>query len=128
MWASWKTDPIRAQWLSVVIVVDTVAGGLCMLAPAGDANPTLLYGSGGLLLGSAVLVANGWSVSGSFPGGLGWGALEATVLLAVDRWTALAGVAAVAVGFLAVLHALIMFEVGTGLDRAREHRMSRRRR
>lgn len=127
VWKSLKTDPIRAQWLIVLIVVDAVSGGICALAPAGDASAGWLYISSGLLLASATLVAEGYSVSGGVAGAFGWGAVLATVLLATDRWTALAGVVVVALCLPATCHALIMFEVGLGLDRAREYRMSRRR-
>lgn len=126
VWASFKTDPIRGQWLTVLVLVDAACGGLCVLAPAGDASQALLYVSGGLLLASACGVAVGFAVSGGIAGAFGWGALVATVLLATEHWTALIGVAVLALAWPAAQHALVMYEVGTGLDWARERRQRRR--
>lgn len=126
VWVSWISDPIRAQWLSVLIGVDGLSGGMCVLAPAGDASRVLLYISGALLLASGVLVACGWSVAGGVAGAFGWGVLVANVPFAIVHWTALWCIVPVVFSWAAVCHALIMYEVGTGLDRARERRQRRR--
>ena len=126
VWISWRTDPIRAHWLTVLIVVDFISGWICFLAPAGNDSEALLYTSGSLLLASATLVAVGFNVIGAGLGGLGWSALVAVVVLAVTHWTALAGVIGVALGLIAFYHALIMWDVGTGLDRMRHRRQTRR--
>lgn len=126
VWVSAKTDPIRAHWLTALVVTDAVAGGICVFAPAGDASPTLLYVSGGLLLAAAFLVAGGWSLSGGVVGSFGWGLVVATVFFAVVHWTVLWLLAPVVVGLVAVCHGLIVYEVGSRLDRERERRQSRR--
>lgn len=126
VWQSAKSDPIRAQWLYALVIVNSLCGGICVGLPAGDASPVLLYISGGLLLVSAVLVAVGWSVAGGVAGAFGWGVLVANVLFAIVHWTALWCIAPVVLGYLALQHALVMYEVGTGLDRARERRQRRR--
>lgn len=126
VWVSAKSDPIRAQWLTALIIVNSVCGGICVGVPAGDASPTLLYIAGVLLLLSAVLVAVDWSVAGGVVGAFGWGVLVANVLFAIVHWTALWCIVPVVFSWAAVCHALIMYEVGTGLDRARERRQRRR--
>jgi hypothetical protein len=127
VWVSWKTDPIRAQWLCVLIGVNTLCAVICALAPAGDATPALLYIAGGLLLLSAALMACGWSIAGGITGGFGWGVVLATVLLATQRWTALVGIVDVVLGGVAVYHLLVMYDVGIGYDRDRERRQRRGR-
>lgn len=121
-----SVDPIRTHWLLALLGVNVLGGAACLLAPAGDTSQALLYTAGGLLLVSALLVASGWYVVGGVVGGFGWGALIAACLYSTAHWTVLACVAAIVVGYLAVQHALIMYDVGKGLDRDRERRQRRR--
>lgn len=121
-----SVDPIRTHWLIALIGANTLSGAACVFVPAGYASQILLYVAGGLILVSAGLVLVGWYVTGALAGAFGWGALVATVLLAVTHWTALVCVFAVVLGYLAYQHALVAYDVGTGLDRDRERRQRRR--
>ena len=125
VWESAKSDPIRAQWLTVLTVMDALAGAICVFVPAGEASPILLYVAGGLLLAAAVLVVVGFSVTGGIAGSFGWGVLVATVLFAIVEWTALWCLAPVVFGWAAACHVLIVYEVGSRLDRDRERRQRR---
>lgn len=124
VWAS--ADPIRRHWLYWVVIVDFTYGGINMFGKAQGPSQLLLatilpiqvwYG---MLVVAAVLIALGWSVRGGVLGTLGWGSLTAAAVLTVVHGTALSyGGFIPLLGWMGV-HVMIMYDVSSGLDDARE--------
>jgi hypothetical protein len=103
VWESWRWDPIRAQWLIVLILIDALYGGDHL---PGDG---LASWCGLALLLTAAMIGWGWNVAGA---GLATVAWSAFMFAGHDSTILLGGIGA--------FHILVIYEVGTGLDADRQ--------
>lgn len=129
IWAS--IDPIRRHWLSWVVAVDFLYGGVNMFGKTQGASQVLL-GSilplsiwYGLLLLAAILITFGWSVRGGMVGTFAWGAYAAAQVVTIVNGTALSYGGAIPLLGWAGVHIMITYDVGSGLDDAREQSQRR---
>lgn len=129
VWTSAKTDPIRAAWLAVLVLVDLLYGGLCMFGKA-EAAPQILLRTilplpfwFGLLVVSAGLIWVGHSVWGALIGASGWIALSMASFVTIVHGTALSYGGPVPSAGIAVFHVLIIIQVIRGQDAARQRKM-----
>lgn len=124
----WRSiDKIRLHWLGLLIGVDALYGLINIFGKAESAPQILLrtilplpvwYG---MLVLAAVLVTFGFSVPGGVVGTLGWSALAAASAFTIVHGTAESyGGPVLLGGFGAGFHILITYDVGSGLDDARE--------
>jgi hypothetical protein len=103
VWESLSVDPIRAHWLILLLAIDVLYGGSNLLGHG------LAFWCGLALIGLAVVIGLGWNITGAAFATIAWSALmfagtDSTILL----------------GGLAGFHILVIYDVGTGLDAARE--------
>jgi hypothetical protein len=129
VWAS--IDPIRKHWLGLLILIDVLYGGINVFTPAQSAPQILLREVlpipvwGGMLVVCAVLVAFGWSVHGGVVGAFGWLAQAIASFATIVQGTALAYNGPILLGGMGAFHALITYDVGSGLDARRERQQRR---
>lgn len=124
-------DPIRKQWLSLVVAEDLAYGVVNMFLQADQPYQLLLRSFMplsiwyGLFVVTAALITFGFSVSGGALGAIGWSALAAASIITILNGTSLSSGAAVSLLGWAWIHLLIFFDVGSGLDAARERSQRR---
>lgn len=123
----WQSiDPIRKHWLTWVVAVDFLYGGINMFGKTESASQLLLASIlpiwmwYAMLPLSAFFIAFGYSVRGGMLGTLGWGALAAAAVLTIVHGTALSYGGAIPLIGWAGVHIMITYEVGSGLDDQRE--------
>lgn len=128
----WRSiDRIRLHWLGLLVAVDALYGLVNIFGKAESAPQILLrtilplpvwYG---LIVGSAVLITFGWSVPGGVVGTLGWSALAAASASTIVHGTAESYGGPFLLGGWAGWHILVTYDVGSGLDDARERSQRR---
>jgi len=128
VWVSLKTDPIRAHWLAVVVIEDVLYGLVNMFGKTEGAAQALMrevlpipvwYG---LIVASAVLIAFGWSVWGAVLGTFAWLFLVLASVESIKNGTAPSYGGPILLSLPAALNFLIIFDVLSGLDAARERK------
>jgi len=122
-------DRIRVAWLTALCVFDALYGAVTMFGKTESAPQMFLRGIGlpppfwgFLLFGAAALIWWGFSVPGAGVAAFAWGALGAASLLTITNGTAAAYTGPIVYGYVAYQHAMIIHQVGSGLDRDRERR------
>jgi hypothetical protein len=124
-------DPIRRHWLSLVVAEDLAYGVTSMFGKADQPFQILLRGLMplpywyGLLVVAAFLIAFGFNVSAGIFGTVGWGCLAAASMITVGNGSALSPGASVSLLGWAYIHLLVFYDVGSGLDAARERSQRR---
>jgi hypothetical protein len=113
VWQSLKTDPIRAHWLGLLLLVDFSFGTIQMFG-----NPAQVL-CGTLLLGATVLIGLGWSKTGAALGVCAW-TVSLMAALDVPAASILFYGYPILLGGSVGWHILVLYDVGTGLDEARE--------
>lgn len=108
VWISWISDPIRAHWLTLLLLVDVCYGGYNMF----DAG--VAFWCGLVLTVSGGLIALGWNVTGA---GLGLFAWAALMFAGTDS--------PILLGAMAGFSILVIYDVVTGLDADREAKQKR---
>jgi hypothetical protein len=123
-----SADKIRIQWLSWLVLVETVYGAVNMFGPTNSPTQLLLCEVAplavwyGLIVVSAVLIAFGFSMSGAALGMFAWLALVLASAFTIRNGTALSYGGPILLGLPAGCNFLVLFEVGTGMDADREFR------
>jgi hypothetical protein len=129
IWAS--VDPIRRHWLTWVVLVDCLYGGINMFGRAEGPSQLLLRSIlplplwYGLLPLAAALITLGYSVRGGMIGTFAWGSFAVAAILTIANGTALSYGGAIPLLGWAGVHIMIIYDVGSGLDEAREQSQRR---
>lgn len=130
--AIWMSiDPIRRHWLTWVVIVDLLYGGVNMFGKTEGASQILLRSIlplqfwYGLLVLAALLVTFGWSVRGGMVGTFGWGSFAVAQIATIVHGTALSYGGAIPLLGWAGIHVMIVYDVGSGLDDSREQSQRR---
>lgn len=125
----WATaDRIRRQWLGWLVSVNIGYALANIAGPAENASQRILrevapiWAWYGLLIVSGFLIAWGFSVSGAALGMFAWLFLVLASVASIWHQTALSWGGPVLLGLPMGCHAMIIFQVGTGLDADRERR------
>ncbi len=130
-WIFESVDPIRTHWLTLVVAVDVLYGGINMFGKAEGASQTLLrsilplplwYGS---VVLAGILILFEFSVRGGTVGTFAWGALAVAQALTIVQGTALSYGGAIPLLGWAAVHVLVTYDVGSGLDDWREQSQRR---
>lgn len=129
IWGS--IDPIRKHWLTLVVVVDILYGGINMFGKAEGPSqillasilPTQIWYA--LLPLAGFLITFGWSVRGGMVGTFAWGSMAAAAALTIVHGTALSYGGAIPLLGWAGVHVMISYDVSSGLDDAREQSQRR---
>lgn len=125
-------DKIRTHWLTLLCAFDLLYGLVNMFGKAEGPGQLVLRGIApipvwyGLLVLAAVLIWFGWSVPGGSVGAFALGFQAAAALVSITNGTALNYGGPLVLGYVAWQHALVIYDVGSGLDADRERRQQRR--
>ncbi len=122
VWASARTDLIRASWLTWLLLNNAFWCVIVLLGLAGVVSPTLSLGGTGLLLVTNVLIWFGFSISGALGGTFAWFVF---VFSALASGPTPAYVALVLSIDMAGWHVLVLANVLAGLDSEREIKQRR---
>lgn len=124
-------DKIRVRWLTALCITDLLYGAIGMFGKA-ESPPLLLLRHifamwvwGGAMVIGAGLIWWGYSVSGAMLAGFVWFFIAGAATITITKGTALSFNGPIPVGYLAYCHAMIINQVGSGMDQDRERRQRR---
>jgi hypothetical protein len=112
VWAS--IDPIRKHWLTWLLLINILYGGLHLTTGG------MTFWCGLLLLAATTLMGFGWSVAGAGIGMVVWSVFLFAAVASITPAVALPyGDLVLALSSMG-WHGLVLYDVGTGLDADRE--------
>lgn len=123
-----SADAIRRQWLTTLCVADVSFGGINMFFKAESPGQQLLRSIfpipvwGAALVAAGALIWFGWSVQGGIAGAFVWGFSSGATVATIVFGTAPSVSGPIPAAFLCLCHAMIIYQVGSGMDQDRERR------
>lgn len=126
----WKSeDKIRVQWLTFLIFADVAYGVINWFGGRAESASQILLRDimstslwGALLVAAGSFIWFGFSLTGAFLGVAAWGILATMSVRTIIEGTSLSWSGPVLLGYLMGNHMLILHEVASGIDAARERK------
>jgi len=125
----WRSqNRIRTQWLGLMCLVNILFALFTYFGRSDEAYQILIKHTVPdwlwplLLLVTTAAIIVGWSIAGGLAGFMLWGAQDYAIIVTIERGTGLSSAGWILPALMVGVHALIFWEVGTGLDEHTERR------